>query len=376
MGIGDPGEGSGGLPAAVAGDLSAQLTMLQPWLGENSSEQVLFAQYLGRHGGWPFGRHVFGYVTTRRVFVLHARGAKVLRVGAADLETLRALELVVPSSAVFWALCCAVLAAVIPSFGVSLLLLPFLPYLHARWSPLGLRCSGSGGDFWCVGAHRELPQLHMLFRMISDIGEGLRQQRQGLDWECPYSPVLPSSQPPVPTSPVTAPVPRTSAGTARVVPGTDAAGQRRGVGLLQQAEQRLAAGDLIGARRILDGVPAAERTLEFDLLYSRTIPAAGTELEDLQEQLQKLLTDRRFHGRERLSKRILELAPGDQRAATQLQTLRARRETLRELLQACAGKPPAAGSDQHKKLEWTLLAMDPEAEPQLAEQCRRLLGLK
>jgi hypothetical protein len=145
---------------------------------------------------------------------------------------------------------------------------------------------------------------------------------------------------------------------------------------LQEAERRLTAGDLTGARRILDGVPAADRGVEFDRMYSRTISSAGTELEDLQVQFQRLVAERQFGGRERLAKRILELSPQNQKMAAELQALRGRRETLRGLLQKCGGKAPAAGSEDYTKLEWMLKAMDTEAEPQLAEQCRRLLGLR
>ncbi|MFM7057941.1 MAG: hypothetical protein ACKO2P_13555 [Planctomycetota bacterium] len=400
MGTGYPDERSGGLPAAIGGDLSAQLQMVRPWLGDSADEPVLFAQHLGRHGGWPFSRHVFAYVTTRRVFVLHARGSQVLRVGAFELESLRQVELIIPSSGGIWVLVSLVLAASIPSFGLSLLLLPFVPFLHARWSPLGLRCTGAGIDLWCVGSRGELQQMHQLFRMISDMCDGLRRRQQGLEWECPWPPVLPVRPPPPPTSPGPVPAPPRSqgaatagggaggngTGTATASPAASGlganrseqtvAGSRRAASPLQEAERRLSAGDLAGARRILDGVPAADRGAEFDRMYSRTIPSTGTELEELQAQFQRLMAERQFAGRERVAKRILELSPQNQKAAAELQALRGRRETLRGLLQKCGGKAPAAGSDDAAKLEWTLKAMDPEAEPQLAEQCRRLLGIR
>jgi len=322
----------------VGGDLSAQLQMLRPWLGDSAEEPVLFAQHLGRHGGWPFGRHVFGFVTTRRLFVLQAKGSQVLRVGAADIESLRQLELVIPSTGGLWVLVSLVLAAVKPTFGVSLLLLPFVPFLHARWCPLGLRCTGGGIDLWCAGSRKELQQLHQLFRMLADLSEGLRRRQQGLDWECPWSPVLPVFPPPPPppssvpspsSSPFAAPASAAvrgrgtmasggvSVGTASAGSGSGGSaagaaaaaggghvaesvsgGSRRGAGPLQEAERRLAAGDLTGARRILDGVPAGDRGVEFDRMYSRTISSAGTELEDLQVQFQRLVAERQFGGRE------------------------------------------------------------------------------
>lgn len=390
MGTGYAEDGGNGLSAAIRGDLSAQLQMLRPWLGESSEEPVLFAQCLGRHGGWPFGAYVFGYLTTRRLFVVQAKGSRVTLVSAADLQALRQLQVVIPSWAGIWVLVCLVLATVIPSYGLSFLLLPFLQYLHARWSPLGLRCTGSGVDLWCPGSRQEVQQLHQLFRMISEIADGLRQREQGVAWECPWPPVLPVGPIAAPATAAPAPPPvrprATGAGgavnasggageRAATGPGT-AATPRRAASPLQEAERLLSAGDLSGARRVLDGVPATDRGVEFDRLYSRTIPRAGTELEELQGQFQRLLSERQFAGRERLAKRILELSPQDQKAAAELQALRGRRETLRGILQKCGGKPPVTGTDDHTKLEWMLKAMDPEAEPLLAEQCRRLLGVK
>ena len=331
MGTGYPEDGGGGLSAAIRGDLSAQLQMLRPWLGESSEEPVLFAQCLGRHGGWPFGTYVFAYLTSRRLFVLQAKGARVSLVSAADLQALRQLQVVIPSWAGIWVLVCLVLAALRPSYGLSLLLLPFLPYLHARWSPLGLRCTGSGVDLWCPGSRHEVQQLHQLFRMISEITAGLRQREQGVAWECPWPPVLPVGPIAAPATAAPAPPP--------VRPRATGAG---------------------GAVNASGG--AGER--------------AATELEELQGQFQRLLSERQFAGRERLAKRILELSPQDQKAAAELQALRGRRETLRGILQKCGGKPPVTGTEDHTKLEWMLKAMDSEAEPLLAEQCRRLLGAK
>ena len=391
MGTGYPEDGGGGLSAAIRGDLSAQLQMLRPWLGESADEPVLFAQCLGRHGGWPFGAYVFAYLTSQRLFVVKARGTRVSQVSAADLLALRQLQVVIPSWAGIWVLVCLVLAAVIPSYGASLLLLPFLPYLHARWSPLGLRCIGRGVDFWCPASRHEVQQLHQLFRMTSEIADGLRQREQGVAWECPYAPVLPVGPMPAPETPTPVAPPvraRAAAGGAAVNasagageraaagPATVVTTPRRAASPLQEAERLLSAGDSSAARRVLDGVPAADRGVEFDRLYSRTIPRAGTELEELQGQFQRLMSDRQFAGRERLAKRILELSPQDQKAAAELQALRGRRETLRGILQKCGGRPPAPGSEDHTKLEWMLKAMDPEAEPLLAEQCRRLIGAK
>jgi hypothetical protein len=394
---------NGSAAAAADGDITAQLQLLQPWLGSSSTETVLYSQCLGARGWWPMRRHSFIYLTSHRIFCIEQAGSRLAAVHSADVNSLEHLSVITSPTVSFLAGWLLILAFLFPTYGMTLLLVPLLPLFNRHFFPQGLLCYSGGGGFCCSSSRANLPKLHLLLLMISELRSGQALLQRGLQWQCPYPPLIPNTPPPptpfsqplarqrsnaaagssassapAPSQPhPSALTPDATGGPTQVVPP---ASQRAASVLsghpLSDAAALISQGKLAAAQKVLDQVPATARNVEFDRLYRQTIPQTGATLDAIRNQYQKLLEQKIFAGREKLLVQLLELSPQDTNAASDLQTLRGRRETLKSILQACGNKPPAHDSDHHRKLHWTFQAVDPEADPTLTDRCRKLLNPK
>ena len=98
-------------------------TMFKQFIPQD--EQIVFAEYLGREGIWGLGEHSFGCLTDRRIASIRVRIFGEVLYQDGFLEHVNSSIVYQPSKLLLYVIIFFLVVLAIPSFGITLLLVPF-----------------------------------------------------------------------------------------------------------------------------------------------------------------------------------------------------------------------------------------------------------
>lgn len=124
------------LERAKADDKDAILTMFKQFMP--ADEEVHFARYLGIEGFWILGTHSFGCLTNRRIATIRTGSFGEVVYQDGYLEYINSAAVYQPSKLLLYVAIAVLLLAAIPTFGISLLLLPLVPKAYYRSKKCGV----------------------------------------------------------------------------------------------------------------------------------------------------------------------------------------------------------------------------------------------
>lgn len=98
-------------------------TMFKQFIPQD--EQIAFAEYLGREGIWGLGEHSFGCLTDRRIASIRIKAFGEVLYQDGFLEHINSSIVFQPSKLLLYVIIFFLVVLAIPSFGITLLLVPF-----------------------------------------------------------------------------------------------------------------------------------------------------------------------------------------------------------------------------------------------------------
>lgn len=147
---------------AIRNQRTAIETLFRQFIDDQ--ESIIFVHYFGLKGMWHIGSHSFGCLTDRRICSLQIGWLGHVSYSDGFLEDCNSLEVNQPSLLVLYAVCTIF---ILSTFGIGVLVLPFLVRLYYRLVKSGLLAnirSGGHVDIFCN--RREIVYLNRLVRIF------------------------------------------------------------------------------------------------------------------------------------------------------------------------------------------------------------------
>lgn len=410
------------LSSAIDGDVNSSVAMIRQFIPDED-EKIYFAEYFGEKGFWTGRIHSFAALTDRRVISL-----KVGLVGSVFYQdayfedmnsglihqpSLMGLYKVIavigflallPSGFLMLVLLasdlgsllkavCVICLLLMLGFGLTRLLLPLAKRLFYLFNKSGLVCViREGVSVYCFADRDKIRRASQMYRMLSQLREQRRAAIREPISEIPARQRLTDRgtqiQPSRDAGAIPDPLRLDDPGldldedsdlpSETAVQGTADTSEPEGElspDLLKQARRLFDIGQYAKCRGLLDQVRPSDRTADYNGLYQRTVRVMQ-ELSEIREKLNEKIRQKSFAGREVLLSRMTSLEPGNRKAAADLEALKGRRETARELLSRTGGQRLVEGSELHTRLLWVYRSIDSEADRSLTNQCRTALNLK
>lgn len=133
---GTPQVSSSLIARAVANDGDAIVTMFQQFIPRD--EKVIFAEYLGTQGILGLGEQSFGCLTTRRIASIRTKRFGEVLYQDGFLEYINSTVVYQPSKVVLYIIIVVLLALAIPTFGATLLVVPFAGTIFYQFKKSGV----------------------------------------------------------------------------------------------------------------------------------------------------------------------------------------------------------------------------------------------